>query len=56
MITFELDHQYAGDLASLGVEYVPNQHDDTLIDVTVDKWQCEEGLYELLDSSCTGWY
>ena len=56
MITFELDHSFAGDLASLGVEYVPNETDDYLIDVTVNKWECNNELFGYLDDNCTGWY
>ena len=56
MITFELDHSFAGDLASLGVEYVPNDHDDYLIDVTVNKWSFSDQLFAWLDDNCEGWY
>ena len=56
MITFELDHSFAGDLASLGVEYVPNETDDYLIDVTVNKWSFSDQLFAWLDDNCEGWY
>ena len=43
MITFELDHSFAGDLASQ-VLSVPI-HDDYLIDVTVNKYSfCDQLL------------
>ena len=56
MITFEMDHSFAGDLASLGVEYVPNEHDDYLIDVTVNKWSFCDTLFAWFDDNCEGWY
>ena len=56
MSTFEMDHCFAGDLASLGVEYVPNECDDCLVDVTVNKWECDDQLFGYLDTNCEGWY
>ena len=53
-ITFEFDHQYAGDLASLGLEY--ESIDDATISVTVNKWQCDDELFGYLDTNCEGWY
>ena len=56
MITFEMDHSFAGDIASLGIEYVPNEHDDCLIDVTVNKWSFCDTLFAWFDDNCEGWY
>ena len=56
MITFEMDHSFAGDIASLGIEYVPNEHDDYLIDVTVNKYSFCDQLFAWLDDNCEGWY
>ena len=55
-ITFEFDHEYAGDLAALGIEYKSNVDDDYTIDVTVDKWQCDDQLFGWLDTNCSAWY
>ena len=55
-ITFELDHEYAGDLASLGVEYQSSDDNDYEIIVTVDKWQCDDQLFGYLDTNCNAWY
>ena len=56
VITFEMDHSFAGDLASLGIEYQTNETDDCLIDVTVNKWECDDQLFGYLDTNCEGWY
>ena len=55
-ITFEFDYRFADDLASLGVEYVPNKTDNELIDVTVNKWDIDAELFGLLDDNCQAWY
>ena len=55
-ITFEFDSQFADDLASLGIEYVPNETDDSVIDVTVNKWNIDSDLFGLLDTNCQAWY
>ena len=56
MITFEFDHEYAGDLAAMGIEYQTNEHDDCTIDVTINKWQCNDQLFGWLDTNCSAWY
>ena len=53
-ITFEFDHSYAGDLASLGLEYT--SVDDATVSVTVNKWECDDTLFAILDTNCDGWY
>ena len=56
MIRLTFDHEYAGDLASLGVEYQSSDDNDYEIIVTVDKWQCDDQLFGYLDTNCNAWY
>ena len=54
MITFEMDHSFAGDIASLGIEY-QTCDDNEYIRATVNKWQCDDTLFAWLDDNCDGW-
>ena len=56
MITFEMDKSFAEDIASLGVEFVPNEHDEHLVDVTVNKWSFCDTLFAWFDDNCESWY
>ena len=42
---FILDHEYAGELVSLGIEYLPSIDDDYSIEVNLPKWH---QYYELV--------
>ena len=55
-ITFEFDHEYAGDLAALGVPYSPSLDNDYEITATVNKWLCPQDVFEILDTNCNAWY
>ena len=53
-ITFEFDHQYAGDLASMGIPFDACDDGD-YIRATVNKWLCPKDVFEFLDTHCDGW-
>ena len=55
-ITFELHKQYVDDLSFMNIDWVVNDADDRYVDVSVDKWQCDDNVFSYLDDNCTAWY
>ena len=54
-ITYELDHEFAGDLASLGIEYQSSSENDYEIVVTIDKWNVDDDVFIFLEDNCNSY-
>ncbi len=55
LITYELDHEFAGDLASLGIEYQASNENDYEIVVTIDKWNVDDDVFIFLEDNCNSY-
>jgi hypothetical protein len=55
LITYELDHEFAGDLASLGIEYQSSDDNDYEIVVTIDKWNVGDDVFTFLEDNCNSY-
>ena len=55
LITYELDHEFAGDLASLGIEYQSSNDNDYEIVVTIDKWNVDDDVFTFLEDNCNSY-
>ena len=55
LITYELDHEFAGDLASLGIEYQSSDDNDFEIVVTIDKWNVDDDVFIFLEDNCNSY-
>ena len=55
LITYELDHEFAGDLASLGIEYQSSDDNDFEIVVTIDKWNVDDDVFTFLEDNCNSY-
>lgn len=54
-ITYELDHEFAGDLAELGVSYEQSNENDYEIVVTINKWQVDDDMFTFLEDNCNSY-
>ena len=54
-ITYELDHEFAGDLASLGIEYQSSNDNDYEIVCTINKWQVDDDVFIFLEDNCNSY-
>ena len=55
LITYELDHEFAGDLSSLGIEYQSSDDNDFEIVVTIDKWNVDDDVFIFLEDNCNSY-